>query len=186
MSVGLCHDKIGRFLQGSADRASFKVTSISTEPASVEGKGRLGSNKAISSYWIQPCFFFLFNCFYIYSHVYTLFVLSPPHLQAEPVLPSCLLRFWWRENISDKKKDIAFLLVWDKDSYPSVASMHMYITTHIDSSLPDLFTASWSPSHNGLCQFKITLFAPLQWAHQPHSSFGFPSLSLFLLHTFSL
>jgi hypothetical protein len=34
------------------------------------------------------------------------------------------------------------------------------------------------PSHSGLCQFKITIFAPLQW--QPHPSFRFPSLSLFL------
>jgi hypothetical protein len=30
----------------------------------------------------------------------------------------CLfLQFFWRENIADNKKDIAFLLVWDKDSY---------------------------------------------------------------------
>jgi hypothetical protein len=28
-----------------------------------------------------------------------------------------VLRFCWRENIRDNKKDIAFLLVWDKDSY---------------------------------------------------------------------
>jgi hypothetical protein len=27
------------------------------------------------------------------------------------------LQFCWRENIRDKKKDIALLLVWDKDSY---------------------------------------------------------------------
>jgi hypothetical protein len=45
---------------------------------------------------------------------------------------------------------------------PSVASIHMCIITHIGSSLPDLFTTSWSPSHSGLCQFKITVFAPTQ------------------------
>jgi hypothetical protein len=28
-----------------------------------------------------------------------------------------VLWFCWRENIGDNKKDIAFLLVWDKDSY---------------------------------------------------------------------
>jgi hypothetical protein len=28
-----------------------------------------------------------------------------------------LLQFCWREDISDNKKDIVFLLVWDKDSY---------------------------------------------------------------------
>jgi hypothetical protein len=63
--------------------------------------------------------------------------------------------------------------------------MHMCIATQIGSSLPDLFTTSWSPSHSGLCHFNITLFVPLQWAHQPHSSFRFPFLSLFLLCTFS-
>jgi hypothetical protein len=40
---------------------------------------------------------------------------------------------------------------------PSVASMHLYVTTHIGSFLPDLFATSWSPSHTGLCQIKITL-----------------------------
>jgi hypothetical protein len=53
-----------------------------------------------------------------------------------------------------------FFLVWDKDSYteiPSFASMHMYVTIHIHSSLPDLFTTSWSPFHSGLCQFNTTL-----------------------------
>jgi hypothetical protein len=52
------------------------------------------------------------------------------------------------------------LLVWDKDNYteiPSIASMYLYIAIHIGSSLTDLFTASWSPSHSGLCQFKITM-----------------------------
>jgi hypothetical protein len=29
----------------------------------------------------------------------------------------CPLQFCWRENITDDKKDIAFLLAWDKDSY---------------------------------------------------------------------
>jgi hypothetical protein len=43
------------------------------------------------------------------------------------------------------------------------------------SSLPDLLITSRSPSHSGLCHFKITLFTPLQWAHQILSSFGFPN-----------
>jgi hypothetical protein len=42
--------------------------------------------------------------------------LPDPHFWAEPVLP-CFLRLGWRENIGNNKKDIAFLLVWDKDSY---------------------------------------------------------------------
>jgi hypothetical protein len=43
------------------------------------------------------------------------------------------------------------------------------------SSLPDHFTTSWSPSHIDLCHFKVTILAPLQWAHQTLSSFGFPA-----------
>jgi hypothetical protein len=41
-------------------------------------------------------------------------------------------------------KNIAFLLVWDQHSreIPSVASMHMCITTQTGSSLPELFTTS--------------------------------------------
>jgi hypothetical protein len=30
---------------------------------------------------------------------------------------SLVLQFCWRENIRDNKKNIAFLIVWDKDSY---------------------------------------------------------------------
>jgi hypothetical protein len=43
--------------------------------------------------------------------VYTLFV--PPTC----TLFHQFLQFCWRENLRDHKKDIAFLLVWDKDSY---------------------------------------------------------------------
>jgi hypothetical protein len=53
--------------------------------------------------------------------------------------------------------------------------MHKCITTWIDSSLPDLFTTSQSPSHIDLCCFKVTVLAPLQWGHQTPSSFGLPT-----------
>jgi hypothetical protein len=134
-------------------------------------------------------FFFLFILsFYIYSHMYTLYGPPLPPSEQNLFCPP-LLWFCWRENIRDKK-DIVFLLVWDKDSYTecyllSVASMHVCIATHIDSFLPDVFTTSWSPSHSGLCQFKISIFSPLQWAHQPHSSFRFPFLSPSLQCVFS-
>jgi hypothetical protein len=59
---------------------------------------------------------FFFNCIYIYSYVYTLGHPLYPCCWAEPVPPSCI-QFCWRENIRDNKKDIAFLLFWDKDSY---------------------------------------------------------------------
>jgi hypothetical protein len=107
----------------------------------------------------------------------------PPHphhpLSSRQNLFFPLLQFCWRVDISNNKKDTAFLLVWDKDSYteiPSIASMHRCITTRIGSSLPDLFTTSLSFSHSGLCQFKITILAPLGWAHQTLSSFRFPTL----------
>jgi hypothetical protein len=47
------------------------------------------------------------------------------------------------------------------------------ITTQVDSSLPDLFTISRSPSHIYLCHLKVTVLAPLQWGHQTLSNFGF-------------
>jgi hypothetical protein len=54
--------------------------------------------------------------------------------------------------------------------------MHLCIATHIGSSLLDLFTTPQSPSHGGLCQFKITIFAPLQWAHHHIQVLRFPFL----------
>jgi hypothetical protein len=81
------------------------------------------------------------------------------------------LQFSWREDISNNKKDIQVLLVWDKDSYTaSIASMHMCITTWIDSSLPDLFTTSQSHSHSDLYPFKVTILTLLLWTHQILSS----------------
>jgi hypothetical protein len=53
----------------------------------------------------------------------------------------------------------------------------MCITTQIDLFLPDIFTTSWLPSHSNLCCFKVTILAPLQWAHQTLSRFGFPTFS---------
>jgi hypothetical protein len=69
------------------------------------------------------------------------------------------------------------LLAWDKDSYTErfpALLLCTCVTTWIGSTLPYLFTTSWSSSHSGLCQFKIALLAPLQWAHQTLSSFRFP------------
>jgi hypothetical protein len=66
------------------------------------------------------CILFSVNCYtFIHICIHCLGHLSPlpptpsppPCFQAEPVL------FYWRENIRDNKKDIAFLLAWDKDSY---------------------------------------------------------------------
>jgi hypothetical protein len=66
-------------------------------------------------------FFILFYYFYIYSHVYMLLGPSlpppPPSPASENLFCPLALWFCWRESIRDNKNDIAFLLVWDKDSY---------------------------------------------------------------------
>jgi hypothetical protein len=106
------------------------------------------------------------------------FPLSPTPLTSSQNLFCPLLQFCQREDIRDNKKDITCFLAWDKGSYtefPNIASMHMCITTWIGSCIPQLFITSRSPSHSGFCQFKIAIFAPLQWAHQTLSSFGFPT-----------
>jgi hypothetical protein len=130
-------------------------------------------------------FFFLLPFLHLLTCVYIVWSTSP-NLLSLPYTPTSghnlffpLLWFCWRENIGDNKKDRVFLLVWDRD-IPSIAFMYMCIKTHVSSSFPDLFTTFWAPYHSGLSQFKVILFAPLQWAHQSHSSFRFPFLSLFL------
>jgi hypothetical protein len=53
-----------------------------------------------------PFFFFILSFLHLFICVYIAWATS-------------LLPFWfcWRQNIRDNKKDIAFLLVWDKDTY---------------------------------------------------------------------
>jgi hypothetical protein len=51
--------------------------------------------------------------------------------------------------------------------------MYKCVTTQVDSSLPDLFTSSSSPSHIDLCNFKVSVLVPLQWGHEILSCFQF-------------
>jgi hypothetical protein len=140
----------------------------------------------------KKIFFYLFTSAYIVWAIYP--PCSPPPSSPSTPLASrqnlfCpLLQFCWREDISNSKKDIAFLPVSDKDSYiyreiPSIASMHKCITTRIDSSLPDPFTTSQSPSHSRLCCFMVTVLVPLQWTHhfQVLGFLPFPILHLCVL-----
>jgi hypothetical protein len=83
----------------------------------------LGStNKGVSfffffllPYWHISFFYsFIHMCIHCLGHFFPLPPASHhhhPHFQAEPV------QVCWRVDISNNKKDIAFLLVWDKDSY---------------------------------------------------------------------
>jgi hypothetical protein len=76
------------------------------------------------------------------------------------------------------------LLAWDKDSYTERFLALLPCTCILQPKLIHLYqTSSLLPGHLPIvtCQFKITLLAPLQWAHQQLSSFRFPSLSVFLL-----
>jgi hypothetical protein len=149
------------------------------------------SFRYLKQYQCVKCFKKSFFDFCILSFLHLLICVyivwaTPLPLCGQNLFCSLVLWFCWRDN----KKDSVFLPVWDKDSYKvleisSVASMHMYVTTWIGSSLPDLFTISQLPSHSGLCQFKSAVFVSIQWTHQPHSSFEFLSLSLFLQCMFS-
>jgi hypothetical protein len=51
--------------------------------------------------------------------------------------------------------------------------MYKCVTTQVDSSLTDLYTASWAPSHVDLCHIKVSVLVPLEWVHQMLSGFGF-------------
>jgi hypothetical protein len=74
--------------------------------------------------YIYTYLFFFLSFFYyhlyIFLHVYTLLGPSPsfpcPNTSRKTLFHS-LLWFCWRKNMGVNKKDIAFLLVWDKDSY---------------------------------------------------------------------
>jgi hypothetical protein len=94
--------------------------------------------------WLRSLFFLLlFYHFYIYIHVYTLFV--PPPLQypaSRQTLFCPLLRFSWRENIRDNKKDILFLLVCDKDSYTERCLALLPCTCMLQPTLVHFFQTS--------------------------------------------
>jgi hypothetical protein len=53
--------------------------------------------------------------------------------------------------------------------------MYKCVATQADSSLPDLFTISWSPSCMDFCHIKVSILVPLQWGHQTLSNYGFPT-----------
>jgi hypothetical protein len=79
------------------------------------------------------------------------------------------------------------LLVWDKDSYTERFLALLPGTSVLQSELIHLYiTTTQSPSHSSLCCFKVIILAPLPWAHQTLSSFGFPTFPyLILLYVFS-
>jgi hypothetical protein len=98
--------------------------------------------------FIYLCFYsFILICIHCLNHFSPL-VLPPPSpptpLTSRQNLFCSLLQLCWREDISNNKKDIEFLLVWDKDSYkerfltllPSKSVLqpkliHLYLTSSL-------------------------------------------------------
>jgi hypothetical protein len=77
----------------------------------------------------------------------------PPPSPSHPLISRQNL-FWplfqicWRENISSNKKDMAFLLVWDKDSYKERFLPLLPCTCVLEPKLVHLYqTSSLLPSH---------------------------------------
>jgi hypothetical protein len=71
----------------------------------------------------------LFIYVFIYSYVHTLFgpfIPFPHHLTSRQNLFCPLLQFCWREDISNNKKDIAFLLVCNFVAHSYNHSFHFF------------------------------------------------------------
>jgi hypothetical protein len=98
---------------------------------------------------------FFFSYIKIYSYVHTLFRPSlplapylPPSNHFLPCFQAALLQFCWRENLRDNKKDIAFLLAWDKDMYTERFLALLPCTCILQPELVHPYqTSSLIPSH---------------------------------------
>jgi hypothetical protein len=120
--------------------------------------------------WTTNSFLFIF--LFIYSYVHTLFgpfvlpapnplPLTPGPLTSRQNLFCPLLQFCWRVDISNNKKDIAFLLVEIKVAIqrflallPCTCVLQPELIV-INQFRSDLFTTSQSPSHSDRCRFKV-------------------------------
>jgi hypothetical protein len=76
---------------------------------------------------------------------------SSPSLLGRTCSTTLVLRFCWRENIKDNKKDTAFLLVWDKNSYTERFLVLLPCLCVFHPTLICLYQTSSLPSHSGLC-----------------------------------
>jgi hypothetical protein len=99
-----------------------------------------------------------------------------------------LLQFYWRENIRDNEKDIAFSLTWDKDSYierflallPCTCVLqpklfHLYLTSsllpiHLPIVASETLRLLYSLLYNGhIKHFHILRFLPFPYSSCTHS-----------------
>jgi hypothetical protein len=91
-----------------------------------------------------------------------------------------LLWFCWRENIRDNKKDILFLLVWDKDSYTerfvlllpcTCVLVHLYqISSLLPSPLPTVASGGLRILYSLLCSEHINYIQGLAFLSFPYPS----------------
>jgi hypothetical protein len=103
-----------------------------------------------------------------------------------------ILLFCWRENIGDNKKDIALLLVWDKDSYterllvllPCICVLqptlvHLYQTSSLFlGPLPIVVSASLRLLYSLLYSDHINHIQVLGFLPFPYSSYMHSPLSV--------
>jgi hypothetical protein len=97
----------------------------------------------------------------------------PPQFQAGHVLHLSLV--FLKKRDKPNKEDSVFAS-WVEDSYTEIflaLLLFIHVMTHVDSSLIDLYPGYWSPSHDNLCCFNISVLVPLEWGHQRLSCFGF-------------
>jgi hypothetical protein len=128
-------------------------------------------------------FLYLFICIYIGWA--TLASPSPYYpLTSRQNLFFPLLQFCWRENIRDKKKDIAFLLVTDRDSYtkrflallpcicvlqPELVHLHL-----ASASLRLLYLLAYS---GHISHIQVLGFLPFPYSSCTHSALSVWSMS---------
>jgi hypothetical protein len=96
-------------------------------------------------------FLLIFKFFFTFAHM---FILCLGHLP--PCLPSPAFRknlfhplvlwFCWRENIRDNKKDMSFLLAWNKDIYTERLLTLLPCTCVLQSTMVHLYTDFFTTS----------------------------------------
>jgi hypothetical protein len=64
-----------------------------------------------------------------------------PHLPGRNLFHH-FFQFYWRENLRHNKKDISFLVIWDKDSYTERFLALLLITGVLQSTLVHFYQAS--------------------------------------------
>jgi hypothetical protein len=142
---------------------------------------------------------FTYMCIHCLGHLF-----FPPQRSGHNLFCPLVLRFCWRENIRDNKKDIVFLLVWDKDSYPNrflallrcpCTLQPTLVVLYLKSSLlPSLLSMEASASlrllysllySKHINHFQVLAFLPFPYSSHVHSSLSvwpmFNNIAAFVL-----